>query len=562
MRKIFLAAFIFLVLLAPVWILAYGTGNTPIAVSPGSETGEATMTQRCPTFSWSAFDQAAAYRIAVFQSPDLINRSYEDMAGIVPPMIGKEIPGPALSWTLPAEERLQPATLYAWYVQAVDSSGNEIGSWSIGRTFMVEPDNAWAGTDKEMEDILKANGLDEEVIDNVMKDFKSDTADKKPSPEIENPLGSEGANNTFYGQNAGTAITSGIQNTFIGKNAGASTTSPNFNTFLGDSAGITNTTGDSNTFIGNHAGFNNSTGYSNAFLGGSAGDGNTTGNQNTFLGFSAGINQTTGSQNMFLGCEAGFSNSTGGGNTFLGYRSGYGNVSAIGNIFLGSHAGSNETGSYKLYIDDSDTASPLIYGDFSTDMVGINGWLGVGTQAPAYPIELKTTGRNAAIVATRTDGAINFINATTSYGQFGTVNNYGVRILANATWRMALNTDNSLTMASGATCTAGGVWTNASSLALKENITTLNGDEAATTLQSLNPVKYNYKADKKEKYVGFIAEQVPELVSMNDRKSLSTMDIVAVLTKVVQDQQKAISALQSKVSDLERKSSKEMEKEK
>ena len=54
----------------------------------------------------------------------------------------------------------------------------------------------------------------------------------------------------------------------------------------------------------------------------------------------------------------------------------------------------------------------------------------------------------------------------------------------------------------------------------------------------MNPVKYNYKADKAEKYVGFIAEEVPELVAMNDRKSLSPMDIVAVLTKVVQEQQK------------------------
>jgi hypothetical protein len=52
----------------------------------------------------------------------------------------------------------------------------------------------------------------------------------------------------------------------------------------------------------------------------------------------------------------------------------------------------------------------------------------------------------------------------------------------------------------------------------KENITTLTGDEAVTTLQSLNPVQYNYKADKNEKHVGFIAEEVPELVAMKDRK--------------------------------------------
>jgi hypothetical protein len=39
---------------------------------------------------------------------------------------------------------------------------------------------------------------------------------------------------------------------------------------------------------------------------------------------------------------------------------------------LGYQAGYNETGSDKLYIDNSDTSQPLIYGDFSNNRVGIN----------------------------------------------------------------------------------------------------------------------------------------------------------------------------------------------
>ena len=38
----------------------------------------------------------------------------------------------------------------------------------------------------------------------------------------------------------------------------------------------------------------------------------------------------------------------------------------------------------------------------------------------------------------------------------------------------------------------------------------------------------------------FIAEDVPDLVATKDRKGLSPMDIVAVVTKVVQDQQETI----------------------
>jgi hypothetical protein len=52
--------------------------------------------------------------------------------------------------------------------------------------------------------------------------------------------------------------------------------------------------------------------------------------------------------------------------------------------------------------------------------------------------------------------------------------------------------------------------------------------------------------------VGFIAEDVPDLVAMPDRKGLSAMDVVAVLTKVVQQQQKTIAELQAKVEKLEK----------
>ena len=50
-----------------------------------------------------------------------------------------------------------------------------------------------------------------------------------------------------------------------------------------------------------------------------------------------------------------------------------------GNVFLGYQAGASEGGSNKLDIDSSNTATPLIYGDFSTDVVRINGTLQILT---------------------------------------------------------------------------------------------------------------------------------------------------------------------------------------
>ncbi|MBF0416200.1 MAG: tail fiber domain-containing protein [Magnetococcales bacterium] len=97
-----------------------------------------------------------------------------------------------------------------------------------------------------------------------------------------------------------------------------------------------------------------------------------------------------------------------------------------------------------------------------------------------------------------------------------------------------------LHMASGAYVTTGGAWTNASSREYKDNINALSLDIARVTLDQLTPVTYNYKKEPDTQHVGFIAEDVPDLVATKDRKGLSPMDIIAVVTKVVKDQQETI----------------------
>ena len=106
-----------------------------------------------------------------------------------------------------------------------------------------------------------------------------------------------------------------------------------------------------------------------------------------------------------------------------------------------------------------------------------------------------------------------------------------------------------LEMASGAHVTAGGVWTNSASRQDKENIVELTFGEALAVLAGLEPVRFNYKADAGDDYVGFIAEDVPDLVASKDRKGLSAMDIVAVLAKVVQAQQQRIEELEARLSE-------------
>jgi hypothetical protein len=93
----------------------------------------------------------------------------------------------------------------------------------------------------------------------------------------------------------------------------------------------------------------------------------------------------------------------------------------------------------------------------------------------------------------------------------------------------------------GAHLTKGGVWTNASSRELKDSIETLSADDANAALEGLSPVRYVYKNSREEEYVGFIAEDVPDLVATGDHKSLSPMDIVAVLTTVTKDQKSKVA---------------------
>lgn len=94
---------------------------------------------------------------------------------------------------------------------------------------------------------------------------------------------------------------------------------------------------------------------------------------------------------------------------------------------------------------------------------------------------------------------------------------------------------------------------NASSRSLKENIRPLSTKDAFKALDALEPMRYNDKINKGDEYVGFIAEDVPELVASENRKSLASMDIVAVLTKVVKAQRQEMVARDRRIAQLKAK---------
>lgn len=113
-------------------------------------------------------------------------------------------------------------------------------------------------------------------------------------------------------------------------------------------------------------------------------------NDNVFIGYNAGTANTSGDFNVFLGSGAGVANTSGSQNTFIGFEAGSSNLTGLGNVFIGYQAGASETGSNKLYIDNSNTTTPLLYGDFSTDEITINGGLIVNEQSASEDFRVES----------------------------------------------------------------------------------------------------------------------------------------------------------------------------
>lgn len=110
------------------------------------------------------------------------------------------------------------------------------------------------------------------------------------------------------------------------------------------------------------------------YLAARAGDGSTV------VGHKSGQSLATGgTNNTFMGRFSGNKTTTGDYNTFIGYSAGQLNVTGSGNVCVGYQAGQTNTSSDKLYIENSNSATPLIYGDFANDYVNIVSKLLIGT---------------------------------------------------------------------------------------------------------------------------------------------------------------------------------------
>jgi hypothetical protein len=192
------------------------------------------------------------------------------------------------------------------------------------------------------------------------------------------------------------------------------------------------------------------------------------------------------------------------------------------------------------------------YGGFLTSVLQNNFFVSSGARYDSGNWVQRSADGNAVMAGSGGAGYRIFTHTGTTVGN--TFNNPTLRLQIDYSGQFGINTapvaGDEIHTSSGAHLTSGGVWTDASSRTFKEHIAELSTTDAMRTLAELKPVTYNYKVDGNEKYVGFIAEDVPELVARKDRKSLSPMDIVAVLTKVVQEKSRLLEEQERSIREL------------
>lgn len=218
-----------------------------------------------------------------------------------------------------------------------------------------------------------AGGSDYYLLDTIADNTTTTYTDNLADTSLDPVIASDRNNDTF-----GKVLVDGTESLSLG-----------LNTFVGQNAGVANTVGWNNTFVGVNAGDVNTSGIYGTALGAGALGGNTTGSYNTAIGATSLVN---------------VAGSRGKQNTALGAQSGYGLTSGGGNVFLGFAAGYYETGSNKLFVDNTYRANEadartkaLIYGIFDASTANqkltINGLLNQSvSKTPASAAATGTTG--------------------------------------------------------------------------------------------------------------------------------------------------------------------------
>ena len=382
-----------------------------------------------------------------------------------------------------------------------------------------------------------------------------------------------GYNNTAIGSAALKANTSGLANTSIGSNSLQSNTTANFVTAVGNHALRYNTTGGNNTAVGSGAlefnttgelnsafGYdalkNNTTGSRNTSTGVNALVDNTTGSENTATGFGALLRNTTGSRNTATGQYALALNTTGDDNTAFGHSALYPNTTGYKNTAVGQGALKNNSTGFENSALGEGTLANNTTGKYNSAFgrESLHNSNGDNNTAIGWRAGFQTGSNNTSV------GWQAGYTAGTNNTAIGSGADFGAN-LTNATaigYQANASASNSIRLGNASVTVIGGqvAWTAASDSRIKKNI--VNSTYGLATVLKLRPVEYNLTSNDL-KQVGFIAQEVQKLVpevvtgkegdlSKGEILGITYSNLVPVLTKAIQEQQKQIEDQNAKIA--------------
>jgi hypothetical protein len=209
------------------------------------------------------------------------------------------------------------------------------------------------------------------------------------------------SNSAAFGFEAGKGATNSTGTVYVGSNAGETSAYTTNSVYVGYAAGQYHTgtllvgttdnvgvgafalrgaadsgdTGDDCVAVGTYAMSSYTSNTNCVAMGSSALRSATSGSANIAIGYKSMYlsgSVPTGSSNVAIGSESLRAAVGADQNVCIGTNAGYAVVSGDANVMIGYEAGKAETGSNKLYIENSSSATPLIYGEFDNDKVQIN----------------------------------------------------------------------------------------------------------------------------------------------------------------------------------------------
>ena len=378
--------------------------------------------------------------------------------------------------------------------------------------------------------------------------------------------------------------TSGTQNTAMGSYSLNSNTIGTGNSAVGALSMQTNTTGYNNSAFGYASLFTNTTGYRNTANGSYALYYNTTGIENIANGYFSLQSNTTGSENSAVGAFSLQNNTKGYRNTAIGYGSLHKNTEGDFNTANGAYSltanttgkenaangyaslNSNTTG----YHNTANGAYSLRYNTtgYQNTAIGMSSLLynteGIRNTGIGYYTLLNVTkGEENIGIGPGAGNTITTGNKNTIIGVNADVSSYNLFNTTVIGYSARATSSNTIVLGNNSVFRIGGPvgWTSSSDIRIKKNIRDTH--YGLSTVMQLRPVEYTLiSSDLKQ--VGFIAQEVnklvPEVVTGTEGDlekgeilGITYANLVAVLTKAIQEQQNKIDGLNKQVEEQGRK---------